>query len=208
MAKIGEGPKATRMELLALRRRIALAKRGHELLEEKRDALIAKFFELIKKRKELREKLSSELKEIYMKFKEAKATLGGDIYSAIAAVPEISDLKIDRRIVMGVRTEEIRGYSWEPKYSLYATSGAFDEMLKKMRENLRDLIQLIEIDNSLMALVEEIKRTRRRVNALEYIIIPKLEAQAKWISLMLEEREREDFFRKKMIKKKRVVEGI
>lgn len=203
MAKTGEGPKPTRMELLALRKRLVLAKRGYELLEEKRDALISRFFELIKLRNNLRKDVEENLKQIYEKYKEAKAILGRDIDSVIAAVPPIKNIEIVRQYIMGVSVPKIRKVAWEPKYTLYVSAAAFDEMLKLMKSTTENLVKLIEVEHALLELSDEIMKTRRRVNALKYIMIPKLQRSIKWISLVLEERAREEFYRKKLIKRKK-----
>lgn len=203
MAKTGEGPKPTRMELLALRKRLALAKRGYELLEEKRDALISRFFELIKLRNNLRKDVEENLKQIYEKYKEAKAILGRDIDSVIAAIPPIKNIEIVKQYIMGVSVPKIRKVEWEPKYTLYASAAAFDEMLKLMKSTTENLVKLIEVEHALLELSDEIMKTRRRVNALKYIMIPKLQRSIKWISLVLEERAREEFYRKKLIKRKK-----
>jgi len=203
LAKTGEGPKPTRMELLALRKRLALAKRGYELLEEKRDALISRFFELIKLRNNLRKEVEDNLKRIYEKYKEAKAILGRDIDSVIAAIPPIKSVSISKQYIMGVSVPKIKKIEWEPKYTLYASAAAFDEMLKLMKSTTENLMKLIEVEHALLELSDEIMKTRRRVNALKYIMIPKLQRSIKWISLVLEERAREEFYRKKLIKKKK-----
>jgi len=203
LAKTGEGPKPTRMELLALRKRLVLAKRGYELLEEKRDALISRFFELIKLRNNLRKDVEENLKQIYEKYKEAKAILGRDIDSVIAAVPPIKNIEIVRQYIMGVSVPKIRKVAWEPKYTLYVSAAAFDEMLKLMKSTTENLVKLIEVEHALLELSDEIMKTRRRVNALKYIMIPKLQRSIKWISLVLEERAREEFYRKKLIKRKK-----
>lgn len=203
MAKTGEGPKPTRMELLALRKRLALAKRGYELLEEKRDALISRFFELIKLRNNLRKDVEENLKQIYEKYKEAKAILGRDIDSVIAAIPPIKNIEIVKQYIMGVSVPKIRKVEWEPKYTLYASAAAFDEMLKIMKSTTENLVKLIEVEHALLELSDEIMKTRRRVNALKYTMIPKLQRSIKWISLVLEERAREEFYRKKLIKRKK-----
>ncbi|MCD6156956.1 MAG: V-type ATP synthase subunit D [Euryarchaeota archaeon] len=203
MAKTGEGPKPTRMELLALRKRLALAKRGYELLEEKRDALISRFFELIKLRNNLRKDVEENLKQIYEKYKEAKAILGRDIDSVIAAIPPIKNTEIVKQYIMGVSVPKIRKVEWEPKYTLYASAAAFDEMLKLMKSTTENLVKLIEVEHALLELSDEIMKTRRRVNALKYTMIPKLQRSIKWISLVLEERAREEFYRKKLIKRKK-----
>jgi len=203
LAKTGEGPKPTRMELLALRKRLALAKRGYELLEEKRDALISRFFELIKLRNNLRKDVEENLKQIYEKYKEAKAILGRDIDSVIAAIPPIKNIEIVKQYIMGVSVPKIRKVEWEPKYTLYASAAAFDEMLKLMKSTTENLVKLIEVEHALLELSDEIMKTRRRVNALKYIMIPKLQRSIKWISLVLEERAREEFYRKKLIKRKK-----
>lgn len=191
------------MELLALRKRLALAKRGYELLEEKRDALISRFFELIKLRNNLRKDVEENLKQIYEKYKEAKAILGRDIDSVIAAIPPIKNIEIVRQYIMGVSVPKIRKVEWEPKYTLYASAAAFDEMLKLMKSTTENLVKLIEVEHALLELSDEIMKTRRRVNALKYIMIPKLQRSIKWISLVLEERAREEFYRKKLIKRKK-----
>ncbi|MCS7386469.1 MAG: V-type ATP synthase subunit D [Candidatus Methanomethylicota archaeon] len=197
--------KPTRMELLALKRRLKLAKRGLELLQEKRDALIMEFFAAVQDYKSLREEVILALREAFAALSGAEIELGALRIERIAAgVPEAVEVDMRTRNVMGVLipvfTANIRRV--ERPYSLIDTTAYLDTAVEKFSIAVSKIVKLAEASATLTRLAEEVRKVRRRVNALESIVIPKIEDAIKYIELYLAEREREDIFRVKRIKRK------
>lgn len=202
MAEKLEDVKPTRMELLRIRKRKTLAENGHDLLSEKKDALINEFFKIVDQREEVREELKEVLEDSFDSLTEAQMIMGTNEIESIAdgAVP-IEDLEIKSDNIMGVEVPEIEPELSEEKFYGYAdTSVKLDETVENFRKALRLSLQAAEIEGKLNRLANEIEKAKRRVNSLEYNYIPKLEATIKYIERQLEEREREDFFRRKKIK--------
>ncbi len=203
MAKeIIEGVTPTRMELLQIRKRKALAVKGHQLLSEKRDALVSSFFELIKKRKEKRKEMEEKLQEAYKSLIMAEMIMGEERLRYIAdKMAREREVNVSKKNIMGVAIPKFEIEKAEmPEYSIFSTCAEFDEAVKKANEALEKLIEVAEIEGSVQMLAKEIEKTKRRVNALEYIFIPRLLNTITYIERQLEEREREDFFRRKRIK--------
>lgn len=202
MADRLEDVKPTRMELLKIRKRKMLAENGHDLLSEKKDALINEFFDVVDKRKELREELEDKLAESYEKLIEAQMLLGRNEIESIAdgAVP-IDGIKIESDNIMGVKVPTLSPEIPEEKFYGYAdTTVRLDEAVESFRESLETALKLAEVEGKIDRLADEIEKAKRRVNSLEYNYIPKLEATIEYIERQLEEREREDFVRRKKIK--------
>ncbi len=205
MSKILPGTKTTRMELLALKNRMALAERGHKLLREKRDSLIMEFFNAIAEIKDAREKVNATLKEAYSALTQAKMIMGPSRVVEFAYASRMrADLTISTRSTMGVRVPVLSVQQENPElpYSLPDSSAKLDVMSSKFRDALRTITRLAEIESSVKRLALEIERTKRRVSALETVVIPRLDATARFVKLALEEREREDFYRIKMVKER------
>jgi V/A-type H+-transporting ATPase subunit D len=202
-----EGINPTRMELLKLKDREKLAVKGHSLLKEKRNALIMEFFNILERVKGSREDVEKTLKEAYKDLTSAQIVMGDlAVKKSAMSVKESVEVDIDSRSVMGVvvpvidsdihqRTMVERGYGF------LDTSVKLDEAARKFEESIKLIIELGEIEKTIILLAGEIESTKRRVNALEHIIIPKLENTVKYIEMRLEEMERENFVRLKMIKK-------
>lgn len=203
MSKILPGTKTTRMELLALKNRMRLAERGHNLLREKRDSLIMEFFNIIAAIKEAREKVDTSLAEAFSALTQAKMIMGPARVIEFAYASKFeADLKISTRSMMGVRVPvlSVEQRSSELPYSLSDSSTKFDVMGEKFKEALKAIVQLAEIESTVKRLALEIERTKRRVSALETVVIPRLDATVRFVKLALEERDREDFVRLKMVR--------
>ncbi|HHT19076.1 MAG: V-type ATP synthase subunit D [Euryarchaeota archaeon] len=202
-----EGINPTRMELLKLKEREKLAVKGHSLLKEKRNALIMEFFNILEKVKGSRETVAKNLEEAYRDLTAAQINMGDlAVKKAAMSVTESVDVDIDSRSIMGVvvpiidseiqeRTIVERGYGFMD------TSVKVDEAAKKFEKSIQLIIELGETEKTIMLLASEIESTKRRVNALEHIIIPRLQNTVKYIEMRLEEMERESFVRLKMVKK-------
>ncbi|KAA0015056.1 MAG: V-type ATP synthase subunit D [Thermoplasmata archaeon] len=200
--KVLEGVKPTRMELLQMRKRKALAMKGHQLLSEKRDALVSSFFDLIRKRKEKREEAEGIINEAFKTLARAEMVMGEEKVRQMAdKISKEREIKVSKKNVMGVTTPQFEiGEAMPLSYSVFSTFSEFDESVRKAREALNKIVELAEAEGSIQMLGREIEKTKRRVNALEYIFIPRLVATISYIERQLEEREREDFFRRKRIK--------
>ncbi|MCK9150980.1 V-type ATP synthase subunit D [Methanobacterium alcaliphilum] len=202
-----EGINPTRMELLKLKEREKLAVKGYSLLKEKRNALIMEFFNILERVKGSRENVEEKLKEAFEDLTAAQVIMGDlAVNKAAMSVKESIEVDIDSRSVMGVVVPVIDAKSTERTvvdrgYSFADTSVKLDEAAKKFEESIALIIELGEIEKTIILLAGEIESTKRRVNALEHIIIPKLENTVKYIEMRLEEMERENFVRLKMIKK-------
>ncbi|MHA1348188.1 MAG: V-type ATP synthase subunit D [Candidatus Odinarchaeia archaeon] len=206
MAKIIPGTKATRMELLSLRKRRELAKKGHDLLKEKRDALIMEFFEMIEDTRRIREDTNKVLDKAYKALAEAKMSMGTLKIEEIAATSQpFIKLEVSTRNAMGVKMPVLKITEFgtkTPSYSLFGTSSKLDEAVNAFKDALKNIIRLAEIESSIRRLATEIEKAKRRVNALNSIVLPRIENTIKYVELHLEEREREDFIRLKFNKKK------
>jgi len=201
-----EGINPTRMELLKLKDREKLAVKGHSLLKEKRDALIKEFFDILDRVKGSRGKVEEILNEAFESLTAAQVVMGDlAVQKAALSVKDSVDLDMDSRSIMGVvvpvmdskiekRSLIDRGYSFAD------TSVRLDEAAKKFEEALALIIELGEVEKTVYLLASEIESTKRRVNALEHIMIPKLQNTVRSIEMRLEEMERENFVRLKMIK--------
>lgn len=190
------------MELLRIRKRKALAMKGYQLLSEKRDALISSFFKLIKERKKKRQEMEEKLMGAYKSLIMAEMVMGEERVRWLAEkISKEREIKMEKSNIMGVSIPKFElGEEIKLDYSLLSTHSEFDETIKKANEALKKIIEVAEIEGSIQLLGKEIEKTKRRVNALEYIFIPRLLATISYIERQLEEREREDFFRRKRMK--------
>lgn len=201
-----DGVNPTRMELLNLKDRTKLAIKGHGLLKEKRDALIKEFFDILDRVKGIRENAERSLKEANEALVEAQIAMGDlAVRKASLAVKESIDVDITSRSIMGV-TVPITDVKLEERtiidrgYGFTDTTIQLDEAAKKFEESVKFLIELGEVEKTIFLLAEEIESTKRRVNALEHIMIPRFENTEKYIDMRLQEMERENFVRLKMIR--------
>jgi len=203
MAKeIMEGVTPTRMELLQIRKRKALAVKGHQLLSEKRDALVSSFFDLIKKRKKAREEMEKVVEEAYRAMMMAEMAMGEERVRDMAEkIAMERKVEVKGKNIMGINIPEFHLEEGEmPEYSMLSTTALMDEAVSKAMKMLDRVVEVASIEGSVQMLGREIEKTKRRVNALEYIFIPRLLNTLTYIERQLEEREREDFFRRKRIK--------
>ncbi|EEB73420.1 V-type ATP synthase subunit D [Thermococcus sp. AM4] len=198
--------KPTRMELLNLKRRIQLAKKGHKLLKDKQDALIMEFFTIYDEALQLRRELNEKMSVAFETLTRAQIEAGTlPLREAALAVKPNREVEIKRRNVMGVSVPLIEAESFKRKasergYAFVSTSPFVDVAAEKFEEVLDLAVRLAEVEETLKRLAKEIEVTKRRVNALEYIIIPRMEATVKFIKQRLDEMERENFFRLKRVK--------
>ena len=201
-----DGINPTRMELLSLKNRTKLAVKGHGLLKEKRDALIKEFFDILDRVKGVREAAERSLKEANEALLEAQIAMGDlAVRKASLSVKESIDVDIKSRSVMGVSVP-VTNVKMEERsiidrgYSFSAVSYTHLTLPTKFEESIKFLIELGEVEKTIFLLAEEIEATKRRVNALEHIMIPRFENTEKYIDMRLQEMERENFVRLKMIR--------
>jgi V/A-type H+-transporting ATPase subunit D len=202
-----EQVRPTRMELIKKNGQIKLAEQGRDLLREKMDALIQEFFQIMLSVSKSREEL--EIAAVAAQRSLCVAEAVDDIValkSASFATKRALTLDIRGKNIMGVpvplvERKTVSKSVLERGYSMIGTSGRIDEAAERYETELDLIIGLAETETSLRRLGDEIQNNRRRVNALEQVLIPELKRQAKYIKVTIEEREREDIFRLKKVKK-------
>ena len=197
----------TRMELIRKNAQIKLAEQGRDLLREKMDALIQEFFNIMESVSKSREELEIVASAAQRSLLTALAVDDSvTLKSASFATRKGLFLDIKGKNIMGVpvpvlEKKRVSKSVLERGYSIISTSGRIDEAAEKFEMELDLIIVLAETETSLKRLGGEIQMTRRRVNALEQVLIPDLKKQAKYIENTIDEREREDLFRLKKVKK-------
>jgi V/A-type H+-transporting ATPase subunit D len=203
--QILEGYSPTRMDLLEIRKKLVLAEKGHKLLEEKRDALVEKFFEVIDKRNQLSKDLDEEFKGAFMSLIQAQMILGErKVEDAAFLTEDIGEIIFQTDNIMGVKIPKVNAEDikteMRPSYGFFETCSKLDDAKTAFNKLLSKLVELADMEAGIKSLTVEIEKTKRRVNVLENNLIPKLLATRKYMEMQLEEREREDFFRRKRIK--------
>jgi len=203
--QILDGVNPTRMELLEIRKKLTLAEKGHKLLEEKRDALVERFFDLIEKRNKLSGEMDEEFEGAFLSLIQAQMIMGEKKVDDISQLTEdVGEISFENDNIMGVKIPKMNidgiKTSIKPIYGFFETCSKLDDAQRKFNALLSKLIQLADLEGGIKSLAVEIEKTKRRVNVLENTLIPKLYATWKYIEMQLEEREREDFFRRKRIK--------
>jgi len=198
----------TKGNLMAIKKTNVLAHLGYDLMDRKRNILIREMMSLIDDVRKLRDEISSTYQKAYLALQEANMTLG--FVSEIAkAIPIETGLGITYRSVMGVEIPKII-YDKKPlefEYGFLSTNTKFDYAFQQFVK-VRDLtILLAEIDNSVYRLANAIRKARKRANALKNVVIPEFEKNIKFITEALEEKDREEFSRKKVIKRQKEEAG-
>jgi V/A-type H+-transporting ATPase subunit D len=199
---------ATRMELLRLKKRLALAKRGHKLLKDKEDELMRHFLDLVNKNRNLREKLETQLIVAFKNFLMARAVMDREsMEEAIMFPKQKIDLSVSTTSIMNLRVPrfELKSEGTVHSYGFVNTSAELDSALQIYSDLLPEMVKLAETESAVQLLADEIEKTRRRVNALEYVLIPNLEETIKYITMRLNEMERSNITR--LMKIKEMVQG-
>ncbi|MFP4479146.1 MAG: V-type ATP synthase subunit D [Candidatus Izemoplasmatales bacterium] len=193
----------TKGNLLALNKSVKLAQLGYELMDKKRNILIREMMDQIEKVRNLRDEIADIFKKAYFTLQEANITLGV-IDDISKSIPIDNNLEITYRSVMGVEIPKVL-YDEEKvslRYGISNTNTKFDYAYKSFLEVRGLILVLAEVDNALYRLADAIRKSRKRANALKNIVIPDYQEKIKYISDTLEEREREEFSRRKIIKSK------
>ena len=194
---------ATRMELLRLRKRIALARRGHKLLKDKQDELMKRFMGLVTQIKELRLSVEEELEQSFKRFLVARSVGGGEVVETAVSLPtRETSVEVGKQQVMNlvVPVFELKSEGKVASYGLGTTPAELDTALMAMEKALGRMVELASKEKALELIGDEIAKTRRRVNALEYVLIPNLEETIRYVSMKLSEMERGNLTRLMRVK--------
>jgi V/A-type H+-transporting ATPase subunit D len=206
MAEILQNVKPTRMELLKIKKRVKLADKGHKLLKEKRDALISEFMAVIKLYKDAKHQVEESLRIAFHNLLITEVSLGPrDIAQISNTTLREIDVEYAIKHIMGVsipvmKVESVVRKVHERGYGLASTTARLDDAARTFEVAVGSIVKLAEVEESVRRIAEEVEKTKRRVNALEYIVIPRLKATIKHIEMRMEEIERESFLRLKKIK--------
>lgn len=183
----------TRMELLRTKKRTQLAKKGHKLLKDKRDGLMQEFLKIIREAKDLRSQVDALLAQSLQHFILAQASQLPEATDIIRQLQPYSvSLSVDQKTMMGVTTPQftVSLESKNEEIGVWETSRELDVALASFQKLLPLLLQLVTIEKTAELLAKEIEITRRRVNALEYVLLPQLASTTKYIRMKLDEQER------------------
>ena len=195
----------TKGNLILAKNALSLSREGYELMDKKRNILIRELMELIAEASELQEQIDTTFTNAYRALQRANIQMGIHEVEEIAlCVPVEHSIRIKRRSVMGTEIPKVEYEKGErkPAYSFYHTKLSLDEACQQIEQVKELTIRLAEIENSAYRLAYHIKKTQKRANALSHITIPKYERLEKEIQEYLEEKEREEFTRLKVMKKK------
>ena len=195
MARLQDNP--TRMELNKLKKRLYTSMRGHKLLKDKRDELMRQFLDIVRENKKLRAEVETALMEAHRHFTIANAVMDDETLDEALMLPKQSvSLEVSEKNIMSV---DVPVFEYKTKtaaaadiypYGFAYTSGDLDDAVKSLSEIMPSLLKLAEIEKTASLLSSEIEKTRRRVNALEYVMIPQLQETIKYITMKLDENER------------------
>ena len=190
----------TRMELTRLKRRLKTAVRGHKLLKDKRDEMVRQFIIFVRRNKVLREQVEAALLKAMGRFAIASATMGPQVMLEALFYPSRqASFEVGKRNVMSVDVPVITYTGGEEKadlpYGFVYTSSELDGAVLDLGNILPSLIELAEVEKTCNLLADEIEKTRRRVNALEYVMIPETTDSIRYITMKLEENDRASLVR-------------
>lgn len=205
--------KPTRKNLMEIRDRIEFSRNGHSTLEDKRDALVLEFMEILEEARDVRSQLQGDYEHAQETIDKARA-MEGDVAvrGAAAALKEHPEVTLQSKNVMGVvvpqiESTRVRKDLEQRGYGILGTSSRIDEAASAYEELIETIILAAEVETAMRKMLEEIETTKRRVNALEFKLIPELEEARDYIERKLEEQEREEIFRLKKIKDKKEAEA-
>lgn len=200
----------TKGNLIIARNSLALSRQGFELLDKKRNILVREMMNMIDKAKKVNDEILVVFNEAYEALQDANISLGISVVQQIGfAIPEEDNIQIRDQSVMGVEIPivSINDKKMQPRYGFRMTNGTLDIARKKFERVKILSAQLAEIENSIYRLATNIRRTMKRTNALKNIMIPKYESISSTIENVLEEKEREEFSRLKVIKRVKEKKG-
>jgi len=204
--------KPTRKELMQIEDRIELSERGHDTLEKKRDGLIMEFMDILDQAQDVRTDLEDAYADAQRSIDLARAMEGDvTVRGAAAALKEHPEITTQSKNIMGVvvpqiESSKVKKSLEERGYGVMGTSARIDEAASDYEELLEQIILAAEVETAMKKMLEEIETTKRRVNALEFKLLPELRENQEYIEQKLEEQEREEIFRMKKIKAKKEAE--
>ena len=204
MARLNVNP--TRMELKKLKARLATATRGHKLLKDKSDEMIRRFTMILRETKTLREEVEQRLAEVLKQFSVARSLTGAEQLETAFALPAVAvNVECETESIMGVEVPKLNVVNTDQRekvlpYAYSEITGEADESVAQASELLPTMIRLAQKEKAVRMLAEEIERNKRRVNALEYVMIPQLEETIKYIKDKLAENERASVVRLMKVK--------
>ncbi len=213
MARLNVNP--TRMELKRLKTRLTTARRGHKLLKDKRDELMKQFLDIVRENRDLRARVEQALIRAQKNFAVASAVMSPEMLEQSLLFPKQSvALDMTFHNIMSVEVPE---YTFQMKnddpaeifpYSFAMTSGELDDAVQGLSNVMADLLRLAQMEKSAQLLAQEIEKTRRRVNALEYVMIPQLDETIRYITMKLDENERGNLTRLMKVKDMMIAEQL
>lgn len=205
----------TRMELTRLKKKLATAMKGHKLLKDKRDELMRQFLDMVRENKALRERVEEGIKKANQNFVLANAVMRSEVTKTALMAPKQSvSVDVSSKNVMSV---EIPVFNCKTRtanandiysYGLGFTSSDLDFAVKSLAEVFPDMLRLAEVEKSCKLMATEIEKTRRRVNALEHVVIPETQRNIKYITMKLDENERSTQIRLMKVKDMMIKENI
>jgi V/A-type H+-transporting ATPase subunit D len=209
---MAEDVKPTRKELMQIEERIELSERGHDTLEKKRDGLIMEFMDILDQAQDVRADMDDAYDRAQAAINRARA-MDGDVAvrGAAAALEDYPELTTQSKNIMGVVVPQIESSKVQKSldqrgYGVMGTSSRIDEAAEAYEELVEQIILAAEVETAMKKMLTEIETTKRRVNALEFKLLPDLNENKEYIEQKLEEQEREEIFRMKKIKAKKEAE--
>ena len=197
----------TRMELTRLKGRLKTATRGHKLLKDKRDELMKQFLEIVRRNRELRGKVEAGLERANAAFTVASALMSTEMLEQALLYPKQSvELDMGTENIMSVNVPVYRFHTRNEDpteiypYGFAQTSGELDAALEALSQVFQDMLELAQVEKTMQLLAADIEKTRRRVNALEYVMIPQFQEKIRYISMKLDENERGNITRLMKVK--------
>ena len=205
----------TRQELNRLKNRLRTSVRGHKLLKDKRDELMKQFMDVVRENRALRKRVEEALMRAHGAFTVAAALMSPEMLEQSLLYPKQSvelDMTFQNIMSVDVPQYQFRTSSQDPgevyPYGFAQTSGELDDAVDALSRVLSDMLRLAEVEKTSQLLAEEIEKTRRRVNALEYVKIPEMQANIKYITMKLDENERSNTIRLMKVKDMILKEAI
>ena len=205
----------TRQELTRLKNRLRTSIRGHKLLKDKRDELMKQFMDVVRENRALRKRVEEGLMRAHGAFTVAAALMSPEMLEQSLLYPKQSvelDMTFQNIMSVDVPQYQFRTSSQDPgevyPYGFAQTSGELDDAVDALSRVLSDMLRLAEVEKTSQLLAEEIEKTRRRVNALEYVKIPEMQANIKYITMKLDENERSNTIRLMKVKDMILKEAI
>ena len=205
----------TRQELTRLKNRLRTSVRGHKLLKDKRDELMKQFMDVVRENRALRKRVEEGLMRAHGSFTVAAALMSPEMLEQSLLYPKQSvelDMTFQNIMSVDVPQYHFKTSSQDPgevyPYGFAQTSGELDDAVDAMSQVFQDMLRLAEVEKTSQLLAEEIEKTRRRVNALEYVVIPDCQAKIKSITMKLDENERNNTIRLMKVKDMMLAESI